>query len=280
MSMRYNTIPEYKYKHIIRSIENKISKLKSKNKDFSKYNFNLSFDDANKLFNDKCYYCNIKEDKYLNGIDRFVNNIGYEKYNCVSCCKICNYIKFTTDPFIFIYIIKHILVYNKMIEGKLYNNIFPNTKEVTYDLYYRSSKKRKILFSISPREFNTLIYQNCYICGKESNINHINGIDRFNNKIGYVFDNLRPCCHICNFMKKNLSYNDFFNHLLKIYNNNSIDNEEMDKIIDNLCISDDLDISDIELYDNTSFDINNQEYDNIINELDQEEFDSLIKDDN
>ena len=54
----------------------------------------------------------------------------------------------------------------------------------------------------------------------------------------------------------------------------------MDEIIDNLCISDDLDISDIELYDNTSFDINNQEYDNIINELDQEEFDSLIKDDN
>jgi hypothetical protein len=28
-----------------------------------------------------------------NGIDRVDNTLGYSKENCVSCCKICNYMK-------------------------------------------------------------------------------------------------------------------------------------------------------------------------------------------
>lgn len=52
------------------------------------------------LVTSKCYYClsepadndYIQEDKEgkLNGIDRYVNNIGYEPGNCVPCCTFCN----------------------------------------------------------------------------------------------------------------------------------------------------------------------------------------------
>ena len=37
-----------------------------------------------------CYYCGVPGP---NGIDRINPDIGYEKDNCVSCCKHCNYVK-------------------------------------------------------------------------------------------------------------------------------------------------------------------------------------------
>lgn len=71
---------------------------KLRNKDF-----NLSKEDFRALTKQNCYYCDInpqQQSKYYgkkdsepyiyNGVDRLDNNIGYELYNCVACCKICN----------------------------------------------------------------------------------------------------------------------------------------------------------------------------------------------
>ena len=62
--------------------------------------FNLSYDDFERLVTSKCYYCGddkanklIKKNYppfYYNGIDRVDNNVGYEKDNCVACCDFCN----------------------------------------------------------------------------------------------------------------------------------------------------------------------------------------------
>ena len=49
----------------------------------------------------------------------------------------------------------------------------------------------------------------CYLCGKESNYKHSNGIDRINNDIGYTEDNIACCCAECNYMKNNYQYDDF-----------------------------------------------------------------------
>ena len=63
-------------------------------------NFNLEYEDFEKLVTGECYYCgDLNTNKlikkgypifYYNGIDRVDNNIGYEKNNCVSCCEFCN----------------------------------------------------------------------------------------------------------------------------------------------------------------------------------------------
>lgn len=57
-----------------------------------KLEFILSFEQSEKLFNQPCWYCGYKSDK-LNGIDRIDANKGYNPENCISCCKVCNYMK-------------------------------------------------------------------------------------------------------------------------------------------------------------------------------------------
>ena len=45
------------------------------------------------------------------------------------------------------------------------------------------------------------------------------GIDRINSKLGYVLQNIRPCCKFCNFMKHSSTESEFYNRILKICNN-------------------------------------------------------------
>jgi hypothetical protein len=60
--------------------------------------FDLSKEEFKKLIESNCYYCGsepsntkIRNKNLLySGIDRINNNEGYNIYNCVPCCKICN----------------------------------------------------------------------------------------------------------------------------------------------------------------------------------------------
>ena len=62
--------------------------------------FNLSKEQCTYLFSLNCFYCNKAPDRIqkskgggdfiYNGIDRIVNNLGYEIDNVVTACKICN----------------------------------------------------------------------------------------------------------------------------------------------------------------------------------------------
>ncbi len=58
---------------------------------------------------------------------------------------------------------------------------------------------------ISEEEFNSISSQCCYYCDKEG----LNGIDRFDNNKGYQKDNCVPCCKHFNYVKGNLSKEDF-----------------------------------------------------------------------
>ena len=52
--------------------------------------FQLSIDEFDILTKSKCVYCGSIG---VNGIDRVDNNIGYVSNNCITCCKICNFMK-------------------------------------------------------------------------------------------------------------------------------------------------------------------------------------------
>jgi len=69
-------------------------------------NFNIDFDKFVEMSQQKCYYCGVspstvEKSKYnngdfvYNGIDRLDNNLGYEEGNCVSCCYLCNRMKWS-----------------------------------------------------------------------------------------------------------------------------------------------------------------------------------------
>ena len=88
----------------------------------------------------------------------------------------------------------------------------------------RTAAKRGLLWAISPETFNGLVFQNCSWCGqppsqvivrKGTTFRHT-GIDRLNNRLGYVEGNVVACCKICNSMKSDLSQEDFLVHLRRI----------------------------------------------------------------
>ncbi len=63
--------------------------------------FDISKEFFKEITSNNCYYCGSPPSNYryiknyygdfkYNGIDRIDNNVGYEKSNCVPCCKKCN----------------------------------------------------------------------------------------------------------------------------------------------------------------------------------------------
>lgn len=84
--------------------------------------FNLSFEEFEKLSAGACYYCGdepslitkTNNGEFIrNGIDRVDNSRGYSVDNCVSCCKHCNVAKLSMTKEDFL----------RLVE-KIYNNHF------------------------------------------------------------------------------------------------------------------------------------------------------------
>ena len=47
------------------------------------------------------------------------------------------------------------------------------------------------------------------------------GLDRIDSDLGYQLGNIVPCCGVCNMMKNNLSYDEFFKKVYQIVENNN-----------------------------------------------------------
>jgi len=136
---RYETNPTYKYESYIRSA---IQRDKS---------FDLTQDQSIKMFYGSCFYCgHIGTNECLNGIDRLFNKIGYEETNCVSCCKMCNNIKYVHEPSDFIYIVHHILSHLEIINTyESYPDFFENIHDVCYSSYRKRAELKSLDFTIS-----------------------------------------------------------------------------------------------------------------------------------
>jgi hypothetical protein len=82
-----------------------------------------------------------------------------------------------------------------------------------YGSYKKNAQNRSLLFEISFEEFMEFWKKNCEYCG--SKIDTV-GIDRVDNKIGYVKGNLKACCGWCNKMKMDHGEREFIEQCRKI----------------------------------------------------------------
>jgi len=182
--------------------------------------FDLTFEQYIDIVCKPCYYCDMTElEKGFNGIDRKNSDIGYIVENCVSCCKMCNKLKGTLDDNCFIKRIGHILSHNNGVDTDIsFPELFGNHIAGNYCTFNRIADERQMTFELSPEQFHEITAENCYICGKQNTEIHKNGIDRFNNAIGYIVENCKPCCTECNFMKGIYGYDIFIEKILLIYN--------------------------------------------------------------
>lgn len=180
----------------------------------------------------------------------------YSDENTVLCCKACNYAKgsFTVDEFVQAChnvwnfqsnheCAKEYIPYRMIIRKPAnapdtgpsanawtredvtnYTNQMGDAwrmRVVTYKncMNYHQFKyfagRRGYDFEISKPVFDALTSKGCFYCGYE-NVCCI-GLDRVNNEQGYTADNVVPACTTCNFMKRNLTKEEFnymIHHLL------------------------------------------------------------------
>jgi len=177
-----------------------------------KIDFTLSKTIFNSLIVQPCFYCSYSVPNEVNGIDRIDNNIGYVESNCIPCCQFCNSAKGTQHPQEFID--KLLAIYTFQSGGipidsglvEKWATTYLSPKEKLFKAYQNSANTRNIEFKISEEEFKGFVAQPCYLCGVNVDGKNKNGIDRFNNDIGYLLENCRPCCGHCNLLKKELKY--------------------------------------------------------------------------
>jgi len=197
------------------------------------YPFTINKADFLKMIVKPCFYCgnqfgNINKSEYNNGdfeytgIDRFDPNLGYTIENCVPCCKDCNMAKNTHRCEDFIAHMHTIVSHNIMrVDGDYCINQWSGNGERVLDELYKDkigdAENRGINFKLSIDQFKELISSRCSYCGAiPSNIkkkfgkNYLwNGIDRFDNEIGYIIENCVSSCTICNRMKHTMTADEF-----------------------------------------------------------------------
>ena len=114
---------------------------------------------------------------------------------------------------------------------------FEPANKVYVNQYYRQymsgAKSRGYDFELSAFRFYRMTQRDCFYCGHppwERNLKrskpsyrnekvYFNGIDRFDNNLGYVKGNCVPCCFRCNQAKNNMSAEDFKNWAHRLVDN-------------------------------------------------------------
>lgn len=172
----------------------------------------LTFDQYTAIVDKPCYYCADIYDRgteQFNGVERENELIGYVVGNCRSRCKMCLTMQTKgSSRSHFLLKVEHILTVYGIIDGSLRPEEFKDHRGSGYSAYKASAEDRKKDFLITIDEFRTVTAQECYLCGKPNTDTHSNGIDRFDNAIGYELENCRSCCGDCNFMKGTYSFFD------------------------------------------------------------------------
>jgi len=196
-----------------------------RNAEYKKLEFTISFEEYSNVVTKECHYCGVIQEKGFNGIDRKDQSVGYIIDNCVSCCKMCNYMKGSTCEEVFVKRAEHILTFQRKIQGNLYPECFANHKSGCYSDYRRRALTKQLDFVITPDDYNLIIKKDCFMCGKKSDQRHQNGIDRMDNTKGYILENINACCCECNLIKKDYVYEDIINKFLLIYKKHNSINE-------------------------------------------------------
>jgi hypothetical protein len=94
--------------------------------------------------------------------------------------------------------------------------------------YKKAAQRRDILFELSKEEFETIIYQNCFYCGRppsntvtirrlEKVVGNYSGVDRISPLEGYTKTNCVPCCRLCNESKRTMTLEEFKKWISKVY---------------------------------------------------------------
>ncbi len=90
-----------------------------------------------------------------------------------------------------------------------------------FSSYRGSAKKRNHAWELTGEQFDELTSADCFYCGSPPSLVRkpqatyeggeiiYNGIDRVDNALGYIPENVVTCCKICNLAKRDMSFEEF-----------------------------------------------------------------------
>jgi DNA-directed RNA polymerase subunit RPC12/RpoP len=147
-----------------------------------------------------------------------MNSLFYEaSYRCSACNKITNIKSLSNPPGPMRHDCKHCSsrtskVYERFFEDGRYDvNIFrePLTHiEKRYRTYWRSAESRALPFELSYDDFEGIVKEQCHYCLLPPTKVEM-GVDRKDNKLGYLKSNCLPACKWCNMAKGKMTYTAF-----------------------------------------------------------------------
>lgn len=86
--------------------------------------------------------------------------------------------------------------------------------------YKSGAKQRGLAWELSDVLFDALIHADCHYCHIAPRLNwrgfFSNGIDRKDSTVGYIAENVVPCCCDCNRAKSDMSYDSFFAYIRRL----------------------------------------------------------------
>lgn len=197
--------------------------------------YSLSLEELTKLIFDKCFYCGTEPRAVvgrklfgsitINGIDRLDSSKGYTTENCRTCCYCCNQAKSdmtVNDFYAWIQQLKSYVRPDKWTWPE--SVVVPNETGLNNVLlsYHGASTSKNREFNLSRETVAKLVFSPCFYCGsKPRNFDrtsgvYYSGIDRVDSSCGYTFDNVVPCCIVCNRAKSNRPFKVFLNWISQI----------------------------------------------------------------
>ena len=115
----------------------------------------------------------------------------------------------------------------RLAEARKPRHGYPATTYKIFYAYRQKAKSRKLDFQLKIDEFVNLCTQDCFYCGRspanQSKSEYgredfiYSGIDRVDNSKGYSKDNCVPCCHDCNWAKKDMSLGEYIDFVTQSY---------------------------------------------------------------
>lgn len=160
-----------------------------------------------------CHYCGLapKPGDVLNGLDRVDTSGVYSDANTVAACPVCNAMKAAYELDDWLYGVRRIYVFLDLQNAALLARSIPRSFGGHGEL--RAASKKLKLVKLNKEQALMLRCQACYLCGRAPAL----GIDRVDAGGDYTIENSRPCCSVCNYMKKDWDYDTFVAHISRIY---------------------------------------------------------------
>jgi hypothetical protein len=169
-------------------------------------------------FQQACDYCGFipTDGESLNGLDRVDNGGGYTDANTVPCCGACNFMKQCSHVDDFLSASRKIFF--KLGLSEISPDTLPSrTKSLGGHKERDGKSKDHKVIELTFDERMEIMSSPCYLCGAGPSF----GIDRLDSSICYSIENSKPCCWICNGMKKDLHIDVFKKHVAAIVSHTS-----------------------------------------------------------